>query len=683
MSSRSPVIPPARSFTSRPDSKLSQDGIHPSLPLSQLVHPPFSSNSFSDLNHQWDDVLFDYEEESVEEDSTGDKDLFAMFFVHLLDNFCANNVELEARGPTGASLDKSTDGRFTNSQSTLFSLLCKKLYQMKILPSVDFLRHPQAYKRQCADAWHAFLRATLNAKEKILDHSESEDTGGVLGVRQSADRLPGEAGGYRSLSSGSFPSLVVNRNAPGVRTVLSVSLEGPSPPQGTFDMMHPRVSTGSLGSSTDTGCLSRYEVDFREEEKLGQGGFGAVFKVTHTLDQLQYAVKKIKFQKMHAPTRLPRKILREVRCLARLDHRNVVRYFGAWMEYHVIPNSPERHTARVGSLTTTSFLNDFSDELEVDDGHSSSSSFAAISQGSSSEDGPNTSPCAYQGTLYIQMQLCSFSLKEWMEQNDRTISSEENIAILSQIAHALAYIHSQGLIHRDLKPSNVFVVGYAGGSSLQNACLKIGDFGVATFISDEAYDSPLSASMPFLESPPGPLQLTSQSLGSVHVSRMDESRPIQIAPTPAQPLQIVPPSPSASMLEEMGKYIPTPASQSYRTTGIGTAAYASPEQLRKDTYDEKTDMYSLGIILLELYHRFVTRMERAEIVRNLQKSRKLPEAFKTQYPQEAAIVLALTSPDPEVRPSAADLLTWSIFTEHAADHKRCTCCQCKKLNNHV
>ena len=59
MSSRSPVIPPARSFISRPDSKLSQDGIHSTLPISQLVHPPFSSTSFSDLSHQWDDVLFD------------------------------------------------------------------------------------------------------------------------------------------------------------------------------------------------------------------------------------------------------------------------------------------------------------------------------------------------------------------------------------------------------------------------------------------------------------------------------------------------------------------------------------------------------------------------------------------------------------------------------------------------
>ena len=37
------------------------------------------------------------------------------------------------------------------------------------------------------------------------------------------------------------------------------------------------------------------------------------------------------------------------------------------------------------------------------------------------------------------------------------------------------------------------------------------------------------------------------------------------------------------------------------TSGVGTQAYSSPEQLKDGFIDYKSDMYSLGIILYELY----------------------------------------------------------------------------------
>ena len=42
------------------------------------------------------------------------------------------------------------------------------------------------------------------------------------------------------------------------------------------------------------------------------------------------------------------------------------------------------------------------------------------------------------------------------------------------------------------------------------------------------------------------------------------------------------------------------------TSGVGTQAYSSPEQLKDGFIDYKSDMYSLGIILYELYEIFST-----------------------------------------------------------------------------
>ena len=37
------------------------------------------------------------------------------------------------------------------------------------------------------------------------------------------------------------------------------------------------------------------------------------------------------------------------------------------------------------------------------------------------------------------------------------------------------------------------------------------------------------------------------------------------------------------------------------TVGIGTKYYCSPEQEKSENYDNKTDIYSLGIIIFEMF----------------------------------------------------------------------------------
>ena len=54
-----------------------------------------------------------------------------------------------------------------------------------------------------------------------------------------------------------------------------------------------------------------------------------------------------------------------------------------------------------------------------------------------------------------------------------------------------------------------------------------------------------------------------------------------------------------------GNKLPKNRTKSH-TSGVGTQAYSSPEQLKDGYIDYKSDMYSLGIILYELYQPFST-----------------------------------------------------------------------------
>jgi eukaryotic translation initiation factor 2-alpha kinase 3 len=98
--------------------------------------------------------------------------------------------------------------------------------------------------------------------------------------------------------------------------------------------------------------LSRYATEFTEMKLLGKGGYGKVYHVQNHVDGQHYAIKKIiltqkRFKKLQEGTiQELENILKEIRTLARLEHSNVVRYFGAWIERtlgnEVIPTSTPR-----------------------------------------------------------------------------------------------------------------------------------------------------------------------------------------------------------------------------------------------------------------------------------------------------------------------------------------------------
>ncbi|KAL4567577.1 hypothetical protein LXL04_023165 [Taraxacum kok-saghyz] len=97
------------------------------------------------------------------------------------------------------------------------------------------------------------------------------------------------------------------------------------------------------------------------------------------------------------------------------------------------------------------------------------------------------------------------------------------------------------------------------------------------------------------------------------------------------------------------------------TGQIGTYFYTAPEiEQRWPKINEKADMYSLGIVFLELWHPFTTGMERHVVLSDLKKKNDLPSDWVTEFPEQSSLLRRMMSSIPSDRPSATELLQHSF-----------------------
>jgi len=152
----------------------------------------------------------------------------------------------------------------------------------------------------------------------------------------------------------------------------------------------------------------------------------------------------------------------------------------------------------------------------------------------------------YQGQPFMVMEfLEGQTLRHLIEQGRSRTQTIIDLAI--EIADGLAAAHAKGIIHRDIKPSNIFVSGEASGRPGQ---VKILDFGLA---KSWPSDPPAAGTSSALHSG------TSQPTATVYDVSLT--------------------SPGVT---------------------VGTAAYMSPEQARREELDARTDLFSFGVVLYEL-----------------------------------------------------------------------------------
>ncbi|KAK1627782.1 hypothetical protein QYE76_002097 [Lolium multiflorum] len=86
----------------------------------------------------------------------------------------------------------------------------------------------------------------------------------------------------------------------------------------------------------------------------------------------------------------------------------------------------------------------------------------------------------------------------------------------------------------------------------------------------------------------------------------------------------------------------------------GTQLYAAPEL--DDTasdHTDKADIYSLGVILVEMFHSFTTGQEKGQVLIGLSKGK-----YPTKWEGDTVLLKRLTASSPSDRPSATEILDY-------------------------
>jgi len=282
-----------------------------------------------------------------------------LFYSSLLEDFCINRAirNLNSQGPSGQTLDEN-DPKVQALARANYSLLSQQLGPLGVVG--------QGYE---LDQWRDHRQTYREALEVMLDHALKE--GVVLGTRRpTSTSLSPLATPFIS----SVPRPITSRPV-SPRLLTGASIDTTSIPsiEERLGKLQLHDKTYAISGSPPTAMLSaasglehpifqpsRYRTDFAELRYIGKGGYGKVFQVLNHLDGQQYAIKKItlsskRLRKLRNDMgKELEELLREIRALARLEHLNVVRYFGGWIEQSnvLVTRDPPLLTGPAGAVSS-------------------------------------------------------------------------------------------------------------------------------------------------------------------------------------------------------------------------------------------------------------------------------------------------------------------------------------------
>jgi len=298
----------------------------------------------------------------------------------------------------------------------------------------------------------------------------------------------------------------------------------------------------------------------------------------------------------------------------------------------------------------------------------------------------------HEGHPFIAMQLLQGkTLCDHLAEGRFRLSQPEGLEIAIQIASGLEAAHAKGIIHRDIKPANIFIT--------EKNVAKILDFGVAKVIQlsesphptkigvDGAPESSSNLVLSEVSVPQSGTETELKGLCANNNPDVDVLRLRSAAENGLTPLRMTDVdakgAASHSMTSDIDKENDTPEdvlhpggdpagapapvkeTAALTCTGIrlGTAGYMSPEQIRGEPLDARTDIFSFGLVLYEMAtgERAFTGETEAVLHEAIQHREPKPmrELAPEIPPKLNALILKCLQKEPEQRYQAV----WEMANE--------------------
>lgn len=446
-----------------------------------------------------------------------------------------------------------------------------------------------------------------------------------------------------------------NSAAPSRASSKSSSLGGASSTAGAIPIelsQHESLEWGR--SSVADASTLRHRTEYQHIRTLGRGAFGTTHLVRNVVDSRLYALKCVVLgSNEQFGTEACKRVLREVDALSSLKSDHVVRYYGAWVERGTIE------------------ADDDSSTVDLQRGESSyaerADSYTEYYLSSSARaDRPSAdAACSISQEDKEQQCMCNLCHKEYVDWE----VSFESWGLLESVLQPLnlcvdcyknsipEHIDTEAIVIREkrrMMPECLYILMEYAGNDLNDEIHKM-----ATSMSRGNTDAETTTRRRW--------DLFGQcvkGLNSIHKAGFSH-RDIKcsnifvdrdLATIGDLGLASVASAGVVASSNSEAGVITAIHNAMSASSDVGTLLYSAPE-VATGRYDEKCDIYSLGIVLIEIFAGFITGMERIKVLTKIRESGEISDDLGLD-----SIVLELarrmTNHKVESRPSCGDILEY-------------------------
>ncbi|KAL1492916.1 hypothetical protein ABEB36_011082 [Hypothenemus hampei] len=432
-----------------------------------------------------------------------------------------------------------------------------------------------------------------------------------------------------------------------------------------------------ISEKSSEGFSSRFTDDFKLISCLGKGGFGVVFQVKQKYDDCDYAIKRITLPNEQKSRD---RVMREVKALAKLDHKNIIRYFSSWVEKPpfgweqehdknwIEPSFSEITSQNTSSgkkrskscsvsidvMPTLHFKESFNNEMDLEE-TSEEDSFVVFEN----DESPNSiNESNHDSYIFFAEESSGCTgnatviAKEAIEDSNH-VQNKINWKKPGRKHHSWDFTHNSIIMSSAEPPTYLYIQ--------MQLCQKESLKDWLTSHYERNYKEMLGIFLQILD-----------AVEYVHLRKLihRDLKPSNIffsldGQIKVGDFGLVKDIESAFDLDYSRR---SNLNNSYKghTKEVGTTLYMSPEQSKGRIYDYKVDIYSLGIILFELLVPFNTYMERIKTLTDL-KTQKFPQNFDKRYPAEYVLLQSMLDEDPSKRLTTIGIRARNPFTKDEVD----------------